>query len=140
LESERNKELEPVSLTAIVKQSIKSFHSIATEKGVDLVFENNSLTDQHKLLGDAHLLGQLFDNLIDNAIKYTPTKGKVKVLLSNTQIEQQSWASIQISDDGVGISKADQARIFERFYRVDKGRSRELGGTGLGLSIAKHIT
>src|SRR5699024_8266880 len=73
----------------------------------------------------------LFSNLIDNAIKYTQDKGKIIIKLNTNYLVVQ--------DNGIGISKEHQKRIFERFYRVDKSKSKELGGTGLGLSIVKHI-
>ena len=75
------------------------------------------------------------DNLIDNAIKYTPNGGSVSV--SCRSIADKIL--IDVSDTGIGIPREDLPRVFERFYRVDKARSRELGGTGLGLSIVKHL-
>ena len=72
---------------------------------------------------------------MDNAIKYTKDKGIIKVLIS----KNKSYITLEIEDTGLGIPKEDLDRIFERFYRVDKARSRQLGGTGLGLSIVKHI-
>ena len=77
----------------------------------------------------------MFTNLIDNAVKYTDCGGKVKVVSS----VNNGNVTVKISDSGIGIPKEHQDRIFERFYRVDKNRSREIGGTGLGLSIVKHI-
>jgi two-component system phosphate regulon sensor histidine kinase PhoR len=74
-------------------------------------------------------------NLIDNAIKYTAQQGQVCVSVEL----QEGEAMFSVTDDGLGIEAADQARIFERFYRVDKARSQSLGGTGLGLAIVKHI-
>lgn len=79
---------------------------------------------------------QILDNLIDNAIKYTLEGGRVTVHWSAAE----SLARIQVEDTGIGIAPDDQARIFERFFRVDRARSRELGGTGLGLSIVKHLS
>ncbi|MFZ5800253.1 MAG: sensor histidine kinase, partial [Candidatus Omnitrophota bacterium] len=73
--------------------------------------------------------------LLDNAVKYTPEKGSIRI----SAAVKDGYVQIDICDTGVGIPEKDLARIFERFYRVDKGRSRELGGTGLGLSIVKHI-
>jgi two-component system phosphate regulon sensor histidine kinase PhoR len=74
-------------------------------------------------------------NLLDNAVKYSPEGGKVIICAK----AKEGYLQIDISDTGIGISESDLPRIFERFYRVDKARSRELGGTGLGLSIVKHI-
>jgi two-component system phosphate regulon sensor histidine kinase PhoR len=86
--------------------------------------------------GDRHYLEQVLINLLENAIKYGREGGRITISTiekSPTEIE------ISVQDDGIGIPKEDLPRIFERFYRVDKGRSQELGGTGLGLSIVKHI-
>ena len=77
----------------------------------------------------------MFINLIDNAIKYTPERGSIGIHIS----QPDSYFRVEIADTGVGIPKEHLPRIFERFYRVDKTRSRKLGGTGLGLSIVKHI-
>jgi two-component system phosphate regulon sensor histidine kinase PhoR len=92
---------------------------------------------EHKLevFGDRQNLSQLVDNLVDNAIKYTPEKGLIKVRISH----QGSEAVLEVEDSGIGISPQYQHRVFERFYRVDKARSQSLGGTGLGLSIVKNI-
>ncbi len=78
---------------------------------------------------------QLLKNLLENAIKYGKQSGIVKIKINR----ENHYLTIIIQDDGIGIPKADQARIFERFYRVDKARSKSTGGTGLGLSIVKHI-
>ena len=85
--------------------------------------------------GDSSKIQQVFYNLIDNAIKYTPAGGDVRVELG----ENARFAIIKVSDTGIGIPQADIAHIFDRFYRVDKARSRETGGTGLGLSIVNQI-
>lgn len=84
---------------------------------------------------DPDLLERAVGNLVDNAIKYTPDGGKVRVRVQPTR----SGVAIEVTDTGIGIPEADCTRVFERFYRVDKSRSREMGGTGLGLAIVKHI-
>jgi two-component system phosphate regulon sensor histidine kinase PhoR len=84
---------------------------------------------------DEEAVGQILDNLVDNALKYTPPTGRVCV---RWQVED-GYVRLEVADSGIGIPEHDLPRIFERFYRVDKARSRELGGTGLGLSIVKHL-
>ena len=87
------------------------------------------------MLGETEAIDQLLTNLVDNAIKYTGEGGKVTVHLKSVG----QMASIEVEDSGIGISPEETARIFERFYRVDRARSRDVGGTGLGLAIVKHI-
>lgn len=84
---------------------------------------------------DETRLREVFDNLLDNAVKYSSDKGEIRLQAARRGDE----IMLSVSDDGIGISQEDLPRIFERFYRADKARSRELGGTGLGLSIVKHI-
>jgi two-component system phosphate regulon sensor histidine kinase PhoR len=86
-------------------------------------------------LADDEALAVILDNLVDNAIKYTPGGGTITLRC----FAEDRQAIVQVMDTGVGIPDKDLPRIFERFYRVDKARSRELGGTGLGLSIVKHL-
>jgi two-component system sensor histidine kinase VicK len=87
------------------------------------------------IVGDRSRLEQVMMNIISNAIKYTPDGGHIRITAGST--ESEVW--MEVCDDGIGIPEEDRERIFERFYRVDKARSRESGGTGLGLSIAKEI-
>ncbi len=91
-------------------------------------------------MGDPEALEQVLVNLLDNAVKYTQQAGKV-TLRARTEGDGNSarW-HIAVSDDGIGIESVHLTRVFERFYRVDSGRSREMGGTGLGLAIVKHLT
>ncbi len=141
LESGEDIEFEIIALKDIVQQSINSFKVIAQEKNLGLSLNAKEVETKNTFIsGDAHAITQLLDNLIDNAIKYTPESGQIRVNIYNSEENNAGWINIEVCDDGLGISQADQARIFERFYRVDKGRSRDLGGTGLGLAIAKHIT
>src|SRR4029077_12158673 len=86
------------------------------------------------VLGDEERLSQVFSNLLDNAIKYTPDHGTITISAE----AGETGIVAGVEDTGIGIPQKDLPRIFERFYRVDKARSRELGGTGLGLSIVKH--
>jgi two-component system phosphate regulon sensor histidine kinase PhoR len=88
-----------------------------------------------RALADRRALEQVLLNLLDNAIKYSEPGGRIAITVSGAP----PWVRIDVSDTGIGIPQADQARIFERFYRVEKARSRDLGGTGLGLAIVKHL-
>lgn len=90
----------------------------------------------HLALLDPDQIDQVLDNLVSNGIKYTPEGGTIRIL---AQLSDKDWVRITVEDSGMGIPEKDQARIFERFYRVDKARSRDMGGTGLGLSIAREI-
>jgi two-component system phosphate regulon sensor histidine kinase PhoR len=80
-------------------------------------------------------LTQIFVNILDNAVKFTPNGGEISINAS----ESGSYTVVSIQDSGIGVPKDDISRLGERFYRVDKSRSRDLGGTGLGLSIVKHL-
>jgi two-component system phosphate regulon sensor histidine kinase PhoR len=87
------------------------------------------------VLGDRLALEQAISNLLDNALKYTPEGGNIWLRVRR----EAGYAIAEVEDTGIGIEPKDRERIFERFYRVDKARSREVGGTGLGLSIVKHV-
>ena len=93
------------------------------------------MRDPCETVGDSLKLQQVFYNVIDNAIKYTPRGGEVRVELARAG----KRAVVRVEDTGIGIPAADLPHIFDRFYRVDKARSRETGGTGLGLSIVRQI-
>jgi two-component system phosphate regulon sensor histidine kinase PhoR len=94
-----------------------------------------SLPEAVMVLGDGEALEQAVGNLLSNAARYTPAGGIVRLRV----VARDGMALVEIEDTGIGIDPVHQRRIFERFYRVDKARSRELGGTGLGLSIVKHV-
>jgi len=122
-----------VDAVSILKNLIADFSDSAAKRKQNLLVE----TPDHEVLvlGDKDRLRQALGNIVDNAIKYSPEGATTTVRL----IEAERTATISISDAGPGIEDVHLSRIFERFYRVDKTRSREVGGTGLGLAIAKHI-
>lgn len=111
---------------------VNEFMPFAEEKGINLSYQAPERAIQ--IFGDKTRLRQVMSNLINNALKYTE-QGEVIIKLE----DQKKSALISVSDTGIGIPEEDIDRIFERFYRVDKDRSREVGGTGLGLAIVKHI-
>lgn len=123
---------QPLQLRILTEKVLSDFHSPAEAKNLTLVDEVPDFT----ISADAARLEQVLCNLIDNAIKYGRNRGKVTLRARLAAAEQ---LEISVSDDGPGIPREALERIFERFYRVDKARSREQGGTGLGLSIVKHI-
>ncbi len=134
LESEgRNVEQIGFDLRHVCLDSAKALLPMAEERGITLETKVPALPIE--VLGDEEAVGQIITNLLDNAIKYTTCKGRVWLRAKR----QDGMAIIDVQDTGIGICVQDQDRVFERFYRVDKARSRELGGTGLGLSIVKHI-
>jgi len=104
------------------------------QKKIILQFDPDSVNGV-QIFGDEERLKQVLINLIDNAIKYTPEDGIIDVGVEVLEKE----VIVKVKDSGIGIPEKDLPRIFERFYRVDKTRSRDVGGSGLGLSIVKHI-
>jgi two-component system phosphate regulon sensor histidine kinase PhoR len=127
---------ERVSIDDAVHACLDRHRTRAEAKGLTL--NGVALADTPPTLAawaDEEGLAQLLDNLVDNAIKYTPAGGRVTVRWRASE----KTVCLEVADTGIGIPEADQPRIFERFYRVDKARSRELGGTGLGLAIVKHL-
>lgn len=113
---------------------VNELSGLAEKRNVKITFESG-VSDKTRAFGDEERLKQVFVNLIDNASKYTTENGEIKIGIRSTEKD----ILISVSDNGVGIPKEDLPRIFERFYRVDKTRSRDMGGSGLGLSIVKHI-
>ncbi|PEB81501.1 PAS domain-containing sensor histidine kinase [Bacillus cereus] len=122
--------------TVDMKGILEDIHMVLDNKAgeKEISLQVNGLK-RVSVIGDPSRLKQIFINLINNAIVYTPAGGVVSVEL----LEDKYNAYIKVSDTGIGISKEEIPRIFERFYRVDKARSRNTGGTGLGLSIVKHL-
>jgi two-component system phosphate regulon sensor histidine kinase PhoR len=133
LESGRMKlELQPVELRALVDKVLAFLHAKAENRNVTLANELPDLITS----ADANRLDQVLANLVDNAIKYGKAGGNVVV--GGNKLEGGAL-EIFVRDDGPGIPPEALTRVFERFYRVDKARSRDQGGTGLGLAIVKHI-
>ena len=123
---------EPVRLDKVLADRHEHFKRLAFDSAVQLdILENRPVM----VLGDQVRLSQLIYNLIDNAIKYTPRGGKVELRLA----QDGQTVYFRVKDTGVGISSEDLPYIFDRFYRVDKARTREVGGAGLGLSICREI-
>ena len=120
-----------MSLLALARRCTESLALNAQKAYVTLLAEGEDLTVQ----GDQRLLEELCFNLCDNAIRYNRPGGRV-ILHVETR---DGHPTLRVEDNGIGISPEHQARVFERFYRVDKSRSKATGGTGLGLAIVKHI-
>jgi two-component system, OmpR family, phosphate regulon sensor histidine kinase PhoR len=125
----------PLAVSAVVETCIETHRGRAEAKEIDLRLDLGPIDESTLVVADEEAVHQILDNLIDNAIKYTPEGGWVRVAcqLSDDAVE------LEVADSGIGIPRDDLPRVFERFYRVDKARSREMGGTGLGLSIVKHL-
>ncbi|MBL8728106.1 MAG: PAS domain-containing protein [Planctomycetes bacterium] len=123
---------EPCDLVAVVRDIVRDLGPLAERRGLHL----QAALPAHSLpvRADREALRQVGGNLVDNAIKYTPAGGRVTVQVTSAA----GRALLEVRDTGIGLSPEDQARVFERFYRVDRARSRDLGGTGLGLSIVKN--
>jgi two-component system phosphate regulon sensor histidine kinase PhoR len=136
-EGELRGPFEPVDLSQAVVTVAEEIRGLAENKQHELTLD---VAPGVKVMGDEVALRTLVRNLLDNAVRYTEPGGHIGVTLATeTGKGGSTWAMLKIADDGVGIPLADKQRIFERFYRVDKARSRETGGTGLGLSIVRHV-
>lgn len=134
IENIRNQENTPIfSPGKILNDVEKMMEAIAASKGVEFYFETQSNLSLIK--GNEDRVKQMLINLVDNAIKYTPTGGKVSLII----YQRHDQLIFRVKDTGIGIPEKDIPRLFERFYRVDKARSKKMGGTGLGLAIVKHI-
>lgn len=129
----QNIALDKVNINTVMEEIEDIMTSLSRQKKISLSFDMEK--NIPLVSGNCDKVKQLLINLIDNAIKYTPECGKVKVRTFSA--DKKNY--IEVSDTGIGISEEHLPRLFERFYRVDKGRSRALGGTGLGLAIVKHI-
>jgi two-component system sensor histidine kinase SenX3 len=125
----------PVDVRSVLMSVLARMRSVARKKSITLVWKRFGRAAQYTVCGDETQLTSMFTNLVDNAVKYTPPGGRVEV----TGGFEGPEVMIRVSDTGIGIPEGKLPRIFERFYRVDKARSKETGGTGLGLSIVKHV-
>jgi two-component system phosphate regulon sensor histidine kinase PhoR len=137
LESEILKlEFSRFNIVALVSDIFELLEDKAKQKDIHLIFQSGVTKDTHIfVLADKDRIKQVLINLIDNSIKYGHTGGRTK--LSFYDMDEQIL--VEVSDNGIGIDAEHLPRLFERFYRVDKGRSRGMGGSGLGLAIVKHI-
>jgi two-component system, OmpR family, phosphate regulon sensor histidine kinase PhoR len=126
-------ELRPVSVSQLIESCLETSQHRAAEKEITITVKCTEGLPE--IVGDRRRLAQVLQNLLDNAMQYSMSRGKITIGAEVRGAE----VVITVSDTGMGVPKADQPRIFERFYRVDAARSREAGGTGLGLSIAKHL-
>jgi two-component system phosphate regulon sensor histidine kinase PhoR len=130
---EQRFDIQPVAPADLLQEAVQSFREIARAQNVDLKVEDTAVAAQ--VGADPEAIHQVFSNLVDNALKYAVAGGRI--ILGARPISR--GVEFYVQDFGPGIPSEHLARLFERFYRVDKARSRESGGTGLGLAIAKHI-
>jgi len=125
--------VQPTELVPLVDHVLEDLSARAVEKGIAL---RNTIPPDTKVRADGDRLEQVLFNLIDNAIKYGKQDGVVAI---SGRVNDDNLVEVSVHDDGPGIPEDARERVFERFYRVDRARSRDAGGTGLGLSIVKHI-
>ncbi len=130
-EEEYSKDFNLIDIYSIGENIVDKLKFIAVEKNIDLNLYGKSTF----INGNEDMIEELIYNLLDNAIKYTPSGGSVNLEIKS----QDDWAVIKVTDTGIGIPVSQQSRIFERFYTVDKSRTKKTQSTGLGLSIVKHI-
>ncbi len=136
LESEEEVERpQPVDVRSVLMTVLSRSKQVARQKDITLRWKRFGEAARYEILGDETQLASMFNNLVDNAVKYTPPGGRVEVI---GRVEDSELV-VSVSDTGIGIPESKLSRIFERFYRVDKARSKETGGTGLGLSIVRHV-
>ena len=127
---------ELVDVGEVVAEAVSRSQERATQRGVGLIVAH---TDVVRVMGDRWQLADAITNLVQNAINYSNERARVTISVQAVAQDGDDFVDVKVSDNGIGIRPEEQERIFERFYRVDYGRSRESGGTGLGLSIVRHI-
>ena len=125
----------PLAIREVIERCAEVHRDRAVTNELNFQVDCQAISSVESVVADEEAVRQIIDNLLDNAIKYTPRGGEIRV---RCHLADRSVV-IEVSDTGIGIPRDDLPRVFERFYRVDKARSRELGGTGLGLSIVKHL-
>ncbi len=130
-------QLRPLAIRALAVEVLDALEPIAEPKRVTL--RASIPPDLPHVVGDRELLRQVLSNLVDNAIKYSNEGGRVEISAHVIRDEKGAAVNVEVADDGIGIPPEAIPRITERFYRVDRSRSRQQGGTGLGLAIVKHI-
>lgn len=130
LETEETFSREEIKLKELIKDILRAQRNLIDEKNIAVSLDGDGLVFENKTM-----MWELFANIINNGLKYNKDGGKLDIKIS----EDEKHYEVLIVDTGIGIPSKDLARIFERFYRVDKSRSRKIGGTGLGLSIVKHV-
>ena len=123
--------MESVELNELAEDVVNNLQDQAQKKNISLRYYGHPVTIQ----GVRHVLYEMLYNIADNAVRYTNPGGHIYIYVGKNR---EGKAYYRVEDDGIGIPKSEQKRIFERFYRVDKSHSRQTGGTGLGLSIVKH--
>ena len=124
-------------IITIIQSAIDNLNKKIDDKKLKVNLEDNFSKKIISLNSDSII--QVFINIIDNAIQYSGESSEINIVLKEAMIDDNLYAQVQIKDQGEGISSEHLSRLTERFYRIDKNRSRNLGGTGLGLSIVKHI-
>ena len=124
-----------VDVRGVLMSVLSRMKRVARKKEITLQWKRFGRATQYTVRGDETQLTSMFTNLVDNAVKYTPAGGRVEVVGGF----EGSEIVVRIADTGIGIPEDELSRIFERFYRVDKARSKATGGTGLGLSIVRHV-
>jgi two-component system phosphate regulon sensor histidine kinase PhoR len=129
--------LAPTAVTDLVLNPLERLRSQAQRGDVELVLDLPPSLPQ--VLADAERVQQVITNLLHNAIKFTPSQGKITIRADGPSADQLEEVVISVRDTGIGISQEDVPRIFERFYKSDRARTRSRGGTGLGLAICRHI-
>ena len=133
IEAEETAQREPVAIHAVVAEAVGRVRPLAESRRITI--DTRNVARRHTVSGDRRQLVSAVANLLENACKYSEPGSAVEVASRSSG----SWLDIEVCDHGIGIPASDLERVFERFYRVDRARSRDTGGTGLGLAIVRHV-